>query len=263
MSKPFPSRAEPASESLPGQAGPVPLSPGRRWRAALPRVFEALVVNAVPIWGLLFAGWSLSTMLFLYWLENLFNTFFIGARIWLHRRLTRKRGHWMAVELKATATVNGKPLAVPTTLLTNFVGSNLIFALAHGIFVALLVFGILERRPSPAALGRGVLWLLAAMTLAFLLDARTIRRQPFSWIRARVDGALGRMVVVHLALIGGVFFLAATGRETSFFLVFVLLKALFDLLSALPLGRPVVTDVRDLSAARRREEEEASAAPFD
>jgi|HubBroStandDraft_3_1064219.scaffolds.fasta_scaffold15614_2 hypothetical protein len=39
-------------------------------------------------------------------------------------------------------------------------------------------------------------------------------------------------------------------------LVFVLLKALFDLLSALPLGRPVVTDVRDLSAARRRQEEE-------
>jgi hypothetical protein len=55
-------------------------------------------------------------------------------------------------------------LRVKATLLGNFVGSNLIFALVHGVFVALFVFGYLGLRPAPADLGRGVDWLLAAMT---------------------------------------------------------------------------------------------------
>jgi hypothetical protein len=85
------------SEEPLNQAEPTAPTPAQRWRAAVPRVLEALVVNAVPIWGLLYAGWSLAAMLFFYWLANLFNTFFIGARIWLHRRLIHKRGHWMVM----------------------------------------------------------------------------------------------------------------------------------------------------------------------
>src|SRR6202521_5252539 len=179
-------------------------APVNRWIAALPRIFEALAVNAVPIWGLVFKGWSLATMLFLYWLENLLNTAFIGARIWLHRSLTNKRGHWM--------TVKAGGLAVPATLLENFAGSNLIFTLIHGVFVGLFTFGFLGSRPSLPDLAHGALWLVAGMTLAFALDARTIGRQPFAWIRARVDGAVGRMLLVHICIIGGVIALALTGR---------------------------------------------------
>ena len=245
--------SEPASRSSEPPAPPA-AGPARRWAAALPRIFEALAVNAVPIWGLVYKGWSLSTMLLLYWLENLLSTFFVGARIWLHRRLTHKRGHWTRVEMKAT--VNGRPVKVRTTVLGAFVGSNLIFGLAHGIFVVVLVFAILPQRPRLADVGRGVRWLLIAMTVSFLIDALTIRRQPFAWIRQRVDGALGRMLVVHFTLIGGIMFIAMTNREASLFYVFVLIKVLFDLASALPLSRPIVTDVCDTSAERRRADEE-------
>lgn len=228
--------------------------------AALPRVLEALVVNAVPIWGLVYQGWSLSTMLLLYWLENLLNTFFIGARIWLHRRLTHKRGHWMKTG-KTTVTVGAKTVKVSTTLLADFVGTNLIFGLAHGIFVAALVFAILPQRPRLEDVGRGIRWMLLGMTVSFLLDARTLRRQPFAWIRQRVDGALGRMLVVHLTLIGGIFFIAMTNHPSSLFFVFVLIKALFDVASALPLSRPIVTDDLDSSAGHRRAEEEVLKRP--
>jgi len=223
-------------------------APVNRWIAALPRVFEALLVNAVPIWGLVFKGWSLATMLFLYWLENLLNTVFVGARIWLHRSLTNKRGHWM--------TVKAGSLKVPATLLENFAGSNLIFTLVHGVFVSLFTFGFLESRPSLSDLANGALWLVAGMTWAFALDARTIGRQPFAWIRARVDGAVGRMLLVHLCIIGGAIALAITSSGKSVFLVFVLLKLLLDIGFALPLSRPLVTDAQDVSAERRRHDEE-------
>jgi hypothetical protein len=165
-------RLDPISENRPEPAEPKAVTTAQRWWAAAPRICEVLFVNAVPICGLLFKCWSLATTLFLYWLENLLNTFFVGARIWLHRRLTHKRGHWMEVRMVEVKAAN---LTVPTTLFTNFVGSNLIFALVHGIFVALFVFGYVWQRPSLSNLGHGVLWLVTAMTTYFLLDARTLR----------------------------------------------------------------------------------------
>jgi hypothetical protein len=74
--------------------------------------------------------------------------------------------------------------------------------------------------------------------------------------RARVDGAVGRMLLVHVLIIGGAFALAFTGNEKSVFLVFVLFKLLLDVGFALPLSRPLVTDAQDVSAERRRRDEE-------
>src|SRR3954467_12002220 len=54
----------------------------------------ALLVNAVPLYGVHNLGWSASTVVALYWSENLALAFFTCARIALHRKLTRKRGHW-------------------------------------------------------------------------------------------------------------------------------------------------------------------------
>ncbi len=211
-------------------------APGR-WRQATPRILEALAVNAVPLWGL-FHGWSLGTLLVLYWCENLLNTFFIGARIWLHRKLTRKRGHWTTAEIVRTTRHGGgtetERKVVPTTLLATFAGTNLIFTLAHGVFVGAFAFLILKPGPSLADLRRGVLFLVAGMTVAFALDAARMRGLPFAWIRQRADAALGRMIVLHLSLIGGAFLLAATDEPTAFFAVFVGFKLLFDVATAFP-----------------------------
>ncbi len=54
------------------------------------------------------------------------------------------------------------------------------------------------------------------------------------WIRRRADAALGRMLIVHLGLIGGIALFIWTERPASFFVVFVFLKLLFDLGAALP-----------------------------
>jgi hypothetical protein len=193
----------------------------RGWLAATPWLVDALAGNVVALWGLVHGAWTLGSLLVFYWLTNLFNTAFVGARILLHRRLTRKRGHWMAS-------------GGSRTFLADFVTVNLVFTLAHGIFVGAFVFLILPLAPSADELRRGVLALLGVMTTTLAMDCVTIRQQPFAWIRRRADVALGRMLVVHLGLIAGVFVLALTERPTSFFIGFVILKLLLDVGTALP-----------------------------
>ena len=61
----------------------------------------------------------------------------------------------------ATVTVNGKEISRSrggtTTLLASFVTTNLVFTLAHGIFVAAFVFGLLEVPPSEPSVRQGLL----------------------------------------------------------------------------------------------------------
>jgi uncharacterized protein DUF6498 len=192
------------------------------WLAATPWLIDALAGNAVALWGLLHGAWTLGSLLLFYWLTNLLNTVFVGARIWLHRTLTRKRGHWTGASDRSR------------TFLADFVTVNLVFTLAHGIFVGAFVFLILHLAPSTDDLRRGVLVLLGVMTTTLAMDSVTIGQRPFAWVRRRADLALGRMLVVHLGLIAGVFFLALTERPTTFFLAFVVLKLLLDVGTALP-----------------------------
>lgn len=192
------------------------------WLLAIPGLIDAVAGNAVALWGLVHGAWTLSSLLVFYWLTNLLNTAFVGARILLHRRLTRKRGHWMGTGLGSR------------TFLADFVTVNLVFTLAHGIFVGAFVFFILPLAPSADELRRGGLALLGVMTTTLAMDCVAIRRQPFAWIRRRADLALGRMLVVHLGLIAGVGVLALTERPATFFIGFVVLKLLLDLGTALP-----------------------------
>jgi hypothetical protein len=223
----------------PPSSGAATGAPQARWLLAAPRFFEALAVNAVPLYGLFRDEWSLATLFLVYWGENLLNTVFVGGRILLHRIVTRKRGHWTAQRgVTITTRMGGKTTTQAaegtTTLLGSFITTNLIFTLAHGIFVIAFVYGILHLGPSGPSVRRGLLAILAVQTIGFTLDAVTIRARSFAWIRQRADAALGRMLILHLALIGGAFLLALTERPAAFFAVFVLLKLLFDLASAVP-----------------------------
>ena len=251
------------------------------------RLSEALAVNAVAFYGLTRDDWSLATLLVVYWGENLMNTVFVGGRILLHRVLTRKRGHWTVPRTTTfTTEINGKvtkhAAGEPTTLLADFVRTNLIFTLTHGIFVFGFVFGVLDLGPSGPSVRYGLLAMLTAQAIGFAVDAATIRERSFVWIRRRADAAQGRMLVLHLGLIGGAFVLVWTERPPSFFVVFVVLKLLYDLASAAPwkqelperppgarsaLGRtankPGVADVwkNEVDAQRRKQTEDEEPMP--
>jgi hypothetical protein len=104
------------------------------------RVAQALGLNSVPVVGLFFADWSTGTALALYWIESLIATLLIAVRIVVHRRLTRKAGHWQVVLANTPGRRSADARRGRGTLLGSFLTVMLVFTGAHGLFLAILVF---------------------------------------------------------------------------------------------------------------------------
>jgi len=190
-----------------------------------------LLVNAVPLYGVKYMDWSVGTVLMLYWLENLLIAVFTCARIALHRSLTRKRGHYRTGSLGSK--VNGKPSS--HGLLGEYAVIAFVFTLAHGIFVVAIVFLIGENRPemtnwqfSAEQFRTGALQMLAVLSADFAVDALSLRSRSFAWIKAYVGQRLARVMVLHLAIIFGMFASSANAALAVLY-VLIFLKTLWDL----------------------------------
>lgn len=194
-----------------------------------------LLVNAVPLVGVKYYGWSASTVVVLYWIENLLVACFTCARIALHRVLTRKRGHWRGGQVGVQ--VNGKPLQ--TGLLGEYATLAFVFTLAHGIFVFGFTAIAADHHPgdalwtvSRAQLLQGVQWMFVAMATEFLVDAATLRRRSFAWLKAYVGARTGRVLVLHLALIVGMWGMMVMESPFAVLYVLIALKTLWDLFAS-------------------------------
>lgn len=194
-----------------------------------------LIVNAIPLIGVMHYGWSAVTVIVLYWCENLLVAVFTTARIALHRTLTRKRGHWRGGQVGIA--VNGRLLR--SGLLGEYATMAFVFTLAHGVFVGAFVLMAGDKHAgdplwmvSGEQLRQGVQWMSAVMAVEFLIDAATMRARDFAWIRTYVGQRTGRVLVMHLAIIfgmGGMMFF-----ESPFAMLYVLigLKTLWELFAS-------------------------------
>jgi len=187
--------------------------------ARLSRFFLAGGQNAIPVSGWFLGGWTPGTTLAIFWIENLVLTVFIAARVAVHWSATRTRGH-----------ENG--------FLKNFLVTSLVFTVAHGIFLAFILGSMVPDSVNRDDVVRGVQWMLGAQVASILLDLWSIGRWPFAEIRRRTDWMLGRVVMVHLSILFGMFLFMAMGQPWWFFSVFVTLKAMVDIGSLLPQWSP-------------------------
>ena len=185
------------------------------------RFLSLLGVSAVPGVGFLLAGWSASTALVLYWWENLFGSLLIAARLSVYRRLTRGRD-------------DAPDGAAIRAARSNFLSTMLVFTIAHGYFLSVLLLFIMPRDQGvsllrPAELTRGFLSMTGFLVAGFCTDLFGLRERPFDWIKSFADGATGRMIVVHLTVIFGGAAYAFFGQPRAMFAVFVGLKLLLDI----------------------------------
>src|SRR5215472_5440562 len=154
-----------------------------------------LLVNAVPLYGVKQLGWSASTVVVLYWFENLLIACFTCLRIALHRKLTRKRGHWRTGQLGTQ--VNNRPRT--QGLLGEYATMAFVFTFAHGIFVFAFtaIAGANHAGDPRFAFSRdqfwqGAQWMALALLADFLVDAAAMRGRSFAWIKTYVDRRMGR-----------------------------------------------------------------------
>ena len=188
-----------------------------------------LLVNAVPLYGVKYLGWSVGTVLVLYWLENLLTGAFTAARIALHRALTHKRGHWRPGVLGAK--VDGKPNRA--VLLNDYIGFAIFFTLAQGLFVAAIVFVLGRDYPdlqvSGEQLRQGAWQIQAVLGTEFVVDAPQLRSRSFAWMKAYAGQRMRRVVIIHLTIIFGIIGMAASQSPLAILYALIALKTLWDL----------------------------------
>lgn len=201
-------------------------------RSRLPSLILILLVNAVPIVGVLRYGWSATNVLVLYWFENLLIAVCTCIRIAVHRRLTRKRGYWRGGQV---GLKSGSKL-VKSGLLAEYAIVAFVFTFAHGIFVAAIVSILAQNHPgqpmwafSWEQVGRGVLVISAMLAVELGADLMTLRARSFAWMVDYVQRRMGRVVILHLAIIFGMLAMAMTESPFGILYVLIGLKTLADL----------------------------------
>lgn len=205
------------------------------------RALRALGVSGVPATGYFGAGWSLGTLLLLYWLETILMTAVVAALIVLHRRRTRKAGHWNS-SYTVTTTRGGKTTtrSGETTFLKSFLAVMVPFTAAHGLFVLMFAFLVFPQEVGPEAgvsfdaLADGLIVIGLFLLVSLLFDLPGLGGRPFRWVESQANRAQGRMIVTHLTIIFGAGAMAMFEAPLAFLAVFVGLKSLVDLGGLLP-----------------------------
>ncbi len=202
------------------------------------RLLQVLGVNSVPAFGVFVNDWSASTALALYWCENVLLTLLVAMRIWLHRRATRKKGHW-----EASLQKGRKPMRGTSTFLGSFLAVALVFGGAHGLFLSLILFlAIPEMHPGAggidtASLLGGLAVVALFLGIGFAYDLIGIGERRFYWVKRLADRLLGRVIVVHVTIIFGMWAMAVFRGPMALFVVFAVFKTLTDFTAMLGGGR--------------------------
>jgi len=194
----------------------------------------------VPIAGFAIGGWNSATALVVYWVENVIGSLLIALRILLHQRLTHKQGHYRVQLNTTTTTRNGKARSVSyrkanTTFLVEFLVTSILFTAAHGLFLGILL-GVMQAPIDSNAVLGGVGLVAAFQLISFVIDVMSIKTRPFAWIKQVSQFALGRVVLVHLAIIAGVFLAVFLSNNAAFVVPFAALKLLSDLSNGVSMG---------------------------
>ena len=200
----------------------------------LAAVVALLIANAIPIVGVLFLGWSLMTILLLYWLENGIVGLWNVPRIALAGRSDTGPGD---------AAIVGPGLE-RATIIPFFVFHYGMFWVVHGIFLFVLpVFAGLGfggvslggsdagsfGRIDPVAILLGGAALFVSHGVSFFANYVGRREYLTTTPKERMFAVYGRVVVLHLTIIFGAIAVGALGSPIAVLLILVVGKTILDL----------------------------------
>ncbi|MFL5714926.1 MAG: DUF6498-containing protein [Chloroflexota bacterium] len=190
-----------------------------------------IVANAIPLFGVLFLGWNVWTILTIYWLEN--------GVVGIFNILKMSKAAGPEPAGSSAVRYNGRPIiggaAAKATLIPFFVIHYGIFWVVHGIFVLTLpqfqAFG--DETAGIANDPVSVAFVLIGLAISHGISYRLNYIGRGEYLRtsvARQMGApYGRLFVLHLTIIVGGMAIAFTGASSAAVLVLVVLKTALDL----------------------------------
>jgi hypothetical protein len=196
-------------------------------------VVALVVANAVPLVGVLFFGWSVWTILIVYWLEN----GIVGAFNVL--KIARAEGGDGDSPTAITWTINGRSAAgmAKAGLIPFFIMHYGLFWVVHGVFVFTLpLFASIGSNgadigpgPDPWTIALAIVALFISHGLSYWFNyigsGEYKRASPIGQMFA----PYGRLVVLHVTIIFGAILTAMTGAPAAAVAVLVALKTALDL----------------------------------
>jgi hypothetical protein len=198
----------------------------------------ALLVNAIPAWGVFALGWSVGVLLILFWIENLVGVLFSALRLHLHQSRSPDP-HYRDARSAPRMTVNGKSVRFDSHA-RGFLSMALPFALAHGLFAILLPFAFAQDRGGVNAalwtprwddLKLGAALVGLALLLDLLVDLPGLARRSAASVKAQADARMGRVILLHVVIIFGAIATAQFESPYGMLAVMLGLKTLVDLAS--------------------------------
>ena len=204
----------------------------------------ALVVsNLVPLYGVLFRGWSLHLVLIMYWIES----GIIGAYNVPKIAMARGSGEGSG---RATFTVNDRPAETLSRVLLVpfFVFHYGLFWLVHGVFVFLLPvfagmgtlmfdgdqnlgpFGSVQFGGiDPRAVLIGAVALALSHGVSFVVNYLGAREYLTVSPAAQMFSVYGRVFVLHATILGGAFLVGWLGTPLAALAILVTGKIILDI----------------------------------
>ena len=191
------------------------------WRR--PSIIALLLANLVPVFGVLFFHWEVFPLMFLFWSENVI----VGA--------------FNVLKILFAEPENPQALAIKAFLVPFFCVHYGMFTFVHGVFVVVLFGGGLQRGagfPGPETfwrimqenhLGWAILGLAVSRAISFAtnyLGHGEYRRASLFQLMLQ---PYGRIVALHVAILGGGFLMMALHSPTVGLLLLVALKIALDL----------------------------------
>ena len=203
-----------------------------------------IVANLVPLGGVIFAHWSAFQIVWLFWFENVI----IGAFNVLKMLTVGFFGNPAPEVAKTPLTGTGgrvASIAGMTFLAAFFTMHYGGFSLVHGLFVVVLLGKGSGMREGPSlwdlyvnnplvavseGLGLAILVLLASHAFSFIANFLFKREYTRTGVARLMGGPYARVVILHVAIIFGAFFVLALGSPVGVLALVVLFKIGLDLM---------------------------------
>lgn len=220
----------------------------------LAALLYALLMNGIPLAAVIVTGGSPAILLLLYWFETVLMVVTGAIRIVLHRRATSKAGHYVASSVSSDKDADAErvraALGGQNDFLKGFLVLTVVFTIAHGVFVLLLVFLFKVAGPVSWEDARLALdYAVFVQGLYLLWDLPRIKSWSFAQLGQSVGQVSIRVLVTQLGLIFGLMMAGASGSPWGLVGTFVAMRALADAAMA---GLQGFVKRRDLSPGLAR-----------
>jgi hypothetical protein len=212
-------------------------------------VVALVVANAIPLVGVLYLGWSVWTILIVYWLEN--------GIVGFYNVLKMRKAEGGDDGSAAAWSINGRPATsmAKAGLIPFFVMHYGLFWAVHGIFVLTLpLFAGLSPTGSdigPAPDFWTILFALVALFIShgvsYLFNFIGSGEYQRTSALGQMFAPYGRLVVLHVTIIFGAIAISSTGAPVAAIVVLVILKTALDLALHLREHRHLAAAKVDLS----------------